>query len=119
MGVGSTEAVVVSTAVGAAVFMVVGAGASMVVVEAFTAAVASAVVVIIAAGGRLVEEVTAKAAAFVESQGLVFMERAVVLTAGLKRAAVLVQAEIERQIFVRQSTMGSGIRSAAPAVPRV
>jgi hypothetical protein len=73
-----------------------------------------------AAGGLLVEEgVSTKAAAFVVGQGRVLAERAAGLTADLKRAAVLAQKEIERRMFVRQSTMASGIRSATPAVPRV
>jgi Trm5-related predicted tRNA methylase len=73
---------------------------------------------IMAAGGLLVEEVITKAEAFVVGQGLVLMERAAVRMAGLKEDVVLAQAEVVRRIFVRQSTMGSGIRSANPAVPR-
>ena len=115
-------------------FMVVAealvAGAFMVVVALMVGAEASTVVAdITAAGGLLVEEataeeVTAKAAVFVVGQELAFVERAAVLTAGLKRGAVLAQAEpvrrmFVRRIFVRRSTMASGIRSAAPVVPRV
>jgi hypothetical protein len=116
--VGAAEGVV-STAAAVAV-STVGVGAFTVAVEA-SMVVGGAIMAadITVAGGRLVEEVTAKAAAFAVGQGLVFVERAAVLTAGLKRAAVLARAEIERRIFVRQSTMGSGIRSAAPVVPRV
>ena len=58
-----------------------------------------------AARGPMEEEVTPKAA-------------------GLKLAAIparweIVRQEISRRIIVPQSTMASGIRSAAPVVPRV
>jgi hypothetical protein len=96
-------------------FMVVAeAEAFTVAAEAFTA-----VADLMAASGLLVEEVTTKAAAFVVGQGLALAERAAVRMAGLKLAAVLAQAEIVCRMFVRQSTMASGIRSAPPAVPRV
>jgi Trm5-related predicted tRNA methylase len=93
----------------------------MAAVAASMVAVAAAFMVvadIMAAGGLLVEEVITKAEAFVVGQGLVLMERAAVRMAGLKEDVVLAQAEVVRRIFVRQSTMGSGIRSANPAVPR-
>jgi hypothetical protein len=77
--------------------------------EAFTVADLTA------AGGLLVEEeVTTKAAAFVVGQGRVLADRAAGVTADLKRAAVFAQKEIERRMFVRQSTTASGIRSATP-----
>jgi hypothetical protein len=116
-----------------AAFMVVGVGAfTVVAAEAFTVAAVAAFTVgavgaftataafmvgadIMAAGGLLVEEVITKAAAFVVGQGLVLMERAAVRMAGLKGAAALAQAEVVRRIFVRQSTMASGTRSATPA----
>jgi len=97
----------------------VAAAFTVAVVGAFMAVAALAVGAdIMAAGGLLVEEVITKAA-FVVGQGLVLTVRAVVRTAGLKRAAVLAQAEVVRRMFVRQSTMGSGTRSATPAVPGV
>jgi hypothetical protein len=86
-------------------------------VEAFTVVVGASteVVDLTAAGGLLVvEEVTTKAAVCVVGPGRGLMERA----ADLKRAAVFAQKEIERRMFVRQSTTASGIRSATPAVPR-
>ena len=70
------------------------------------------------AGGLMAEEVTAEAAAFVADQRPVVMERAAVPTAGPKLAAILV-GEIVRRMFVPQSPMASGIRSATRAVPRV
>lgn len=53
-----------------------------------------------AARGPLAEEVTTKAA-------------------GLKLAAIPARPEIIRRMFVPQSTMASGIRSATPVLPRV
>ena len=100
----------------------VAAAFTVAVVVAFMAEAVGAFMVgadIMAAGGLLVEEVITKAAAFVVGQGLVLTERAAVRMAGLKGAAVLAQAEVVRRIFVRQSTMASGTRSATPAVPRV
>ena len=90
--------------------------------EAFTVVVGASteVVDLTAAGGLLVvEEVTTKAAVCVVGPGRGLMERAAGLTADLKLAAVLAQAEIVRRMFVRRSTTASGIRSATPAVPRV
>jgi hypothetical protein len=103
------------TVVAAAAVFTVAAGA-------FTAVVVAAFMVgadIMAAGGLLVGEVITKAEAFVVGQGLVQTERAAVRTAGPKGAAVLARAEVVLRIFVRQSTMASGIRSAVPVVPRV
>jgi len=77
---------------------------------------------LIAASGLLAEGVTTKAAAFVVDQRRVVTERAAVRTAGLKLAAIPVRSEIIRRMFVPQSTMASGIRSATPVVrlvPRV
>jgi hypothetical protein len=102
-----------STVVGAAAFTV---GA----VEAFTAAAAFMVGAdIMAAGGLLVEEVTAKGEAFVVGQRLFLAGWGAVRMAGLKRGAASGSTEIVRRVFVRPSTMGSGIRSAVPVVPRV
>jgi hypothetical protein len=103
----STAAVTVVAAV--AVSMVAAVEVSMAVaVEAFTAAG------LLVAGVLLLEEVTTKAAASVGVQRRVAAEWAVGLMAGLKPAAVLAQAEIVCRMFVRQSTMASGIRSAVP-----
>jgi hypothetical protein len=98
--------VVAAVAVSMAAVVAVAAFTAVAAVAAFTAAVV--------AGGLLVEEITTKAAASVGGQGRVPAERAAGLMAGLKRAAVLAQAEIVCRTFVRQSTMASGIRSAVP-----
>lgn len=122
--VAAVKAPTVVAAVEAPTVAVAVVASTVAAAEAFTAAAVGAAAFmvaadIMAAGGLLVEEVITKAAAFVVGQGLVLMERAAVRMAGLKGAAVLAQAEVVRRIFVRQSTMASGIRLAAPAVPRV
>jgi hypothetical protein len=40
-------------------------------------------------------------------------------TVGFNPAEIPVRSEIVRRIFVPQSMMGNGIRSATPAIPRV
>jgi hypothetical protein len=55
----------------------------------------------------------------VVDQRPVVRERAAVPTAGPKLAAIPVRSEIVRRMFVPQSPMASGIRSATRAVPRV
>jgi hypothetical protein len=103
-------AAVTVAAVAAAVSM---AGA---VVAAVATTVAADITV---AGGLMAEEVTAEAAAFVVDQRPVVRERAAVPTAGPKLAAIPVRSEIVHRMFVPQSPMASGIRSATRAVPRV
>jgi hypothetical protein len=65
------------------------------------------------------EEVTPKAAALVVDQRRGVTEPAAVHPAALELAAIPVRPEIIRRMFVPQSTMASGIRSATPVVPRV
>ncbi|MGD1214926.1 MAG: hypothetical protein ABR861_08055 [Terriglobales bacterium] len=96
---------------------VTAAGAVPMAAEAAEASMVAAD--LIAASGLLAEGVTTKAAAFVVDQRRVVTERAAVRTAGLKLAAIPVRSEIIRRMFVPQSTMASGIRSATPVVPRV
>src|ERR1039458_10582671 len=100
-------AVVVAVAVTVAVDVVVAAVATMVAAD------------ITVAGGLMAEEVAAEAAAFVVDQRPVVRERAAVPTAGPKLAAIPVRSEIVRRMFVPQSPMANGIRSATRAVPRV
>jgi hypothetical protein len=113
------EVLMAAVAVAAAFTVAAVAAAFTVAVAAAFMAVFAVMADITAASGLLVEEVITKAAALVVGQGLVLTVRAVVRTAGLKRAAVLAQAEVVRRMFVRQSTMGSGTRSATLAVPGV
>jgi hypothetical protein len=82
-------------------------------VEAAVATMVAADITV--AGGLMAEEVTAEAAAFVVDQRPVARERA----AGPKLAAIPVGSQIVRRMFVPQSPMGSGIRLATRAVPRV
>jgi len=46
-------------------------------------------------------------------------EEAVTTAAHLKLAAISAHPKIVRRMFVPQSTMASGIRSATPALPRI
>ena len=112
----------VTVAVAAVVSMAeaVVAGVATTVAADIMAAVATMVAAdITVAGGLMAEEVTAEAAAFVVDQRPVVRERAAVPTAGPKLAAIPVRSEIVRRMFVPQSPMASGIRSATRAVPRV
>ena len=94
--------------------------AAAVAVSMAGAAVATTVAAdITMAGGLMAEELTAEAVAFVVDQRPVVRERAAVPTAGPKLAAIPVRSEIVRRMFVPQSPMASGIRSATRAVPRV
>jgi hypothetical protein len=104
-------------AVTAAVVAVVADSTAAALVEAAVATTVAAD--IMAAGGLMAEEVTAEAAAFVVDQRPVVRARAAVPTAGPKLAAIPVRSEIVRRMFVPQSPMASGIRSATRAVPRV
>jgi hypothetical protein len=94
--------------------------AAVAVPMAAEAAVASMVVAeLMAARGLQAEEVTPKAAALVVDQRRGVTEPAAVHPAALKLAAIPARPEIIRRMFVPQSTMASGIRSATPVVPRV
>ena len=104
-------------AVTAAVVAVVADSTAAALVEAAVATTVAAD--IMAAGGLMAEEVTAEAAAFVVDQRPVMRERAAVPMAGPKLAAIPVRSEIVRRMFVPQSPMASGIRSATRTVPRV
>jgi len=80
--------------------MVAEVEASMAAVDFLVVARADFVVAASLAVRGLLEEVTTKAA-------------------GLKVIAIPARAEIIRRMFVPQSMMASGIRSATPVVPRV
>ncbi len=108
-----------AAAAGAAAVFMAGTAVATTVAADIMAAVATMVAAdITVAGGLMAEEVTAEAAAFVADQRPVVRERAAVPTAGPKLAAIPV-GEIVRRMFVPQSPMASGIRSATRAVPRV
>ena len=107
-------------AVTAAVAVAAVTAAVVAAVSMAGAAVATTVAAdITVAGGLMAEELTAEAVAFVVDQRPVVRERAAVPTAGPKLAAIPVRSEIVRRMFVPQSPMASGIRSATRAVPRV
>lgn len=99
-----------------AVAAVVADSTAAALVEAAVATMVAADITV--AGGLMAEEVTAEAAAFVVDQRPVVRERATVPTAGPELAAIPA-GEIVRRMFVPQSPMASGIRSATRAVPRV
>ena len=86
----------------------------MVAVAVFTAAEA----VFIAAADLMAVSIAGFVAASMAACGLL-AEEVTTKAAGWELAAVQARREVGRRIFMPQSTMASGIRSATPVVPRV
>jgi len=98
------------------VAVVTAVAVAAVPMAAEVAGVSMAVADLIAARGPMAENGATKAAVLVEDQPRVITEWAAVRTAGLGPEPAAIRSTVIRRIFVPQSTMASGIRSAARRV---